>query len=132
MFQRAYNSMKSLPLMHDIISSDEVPFSYEDESTQTQCSKQNFKLYKIPRYLEKVSYLFKKVYFHLVLTNNQLNYLQYSNIANKTLLFTVKIYVHKVINQSLYRNFRIMKIYVYIAKIGVIFIGVIFAKVFYI
>ena len=56
MFRKAYNSMKNLPLIHDLISSEDVTFTYEEqENTEIPISVQdNLKLYKIPRYLEKV------------------------------------------------------------------------------
>ena len=54
MFRKAYHSMKNLPLMNDVLNSDDMPFAYEEENNQNLSKPDNFKLYKIPRYLEKV------------------------------------------------------------------------------
>ena len=55
MFRKTYHSMQNLPLMNDIFNSDDIPFAYEHESNSQDLKKpDNFKLYKIPRYLEKV------------------------------------------------------------------------------
>lgn len=53
--KKAFNSMKNLPLINDILYSEEITFSYEEDKPQiTNTSHDHFKLYKIPRYLEKV------------------------------------------------------------------------------
>ena len=74
MFRKAYHSMTNLPVMHDICNTDEIPFAYEEEkSTHNLSTPDNFKLYKIPRYLEKVFFLNSIVYIRLISLNHQFN-----------------------------------------------------------
>lgn len=55
MFRKAYHSMRNFHIVNETPMNEEIPFTYEDEHSSHNLNRpDNFKLYKIPRYLEKV------------------------------------------------------------------------------
>jgi hypothetical protein len=78
MFRETYHSMQNLPLINDIFNNEDIQFAYEiDTNAQDLKKPDNFKLYKIPRYLEKVHFSKKIVYFRFFSSYHKLNYIQY-------------------------------------------------------